>query len=227
MEGFYCFLIRSETDRAAPVSQVTPPARWEPGRVGLRREMLRPHLTLPGTRQDSRLCQHDSHLRLPAHPPRSPERSLPYREPLWPLSLGPAPAFTSAAGTAVGTRRPPAELGESKAAPCRLSPASSRSCARRGQPGWKPPPLAARPMTGKLGARPRAAGTLRPIVAQRRAHPIPAPRPPRPCGASCHRGCRGRTWAAAAPRARGAAGCSHPDQRRSEISGGPTGGAVW
>lgn len=55
MEGFYCVLIRSETDPAAPASRVTPPARRAPGRVGLSREMLRPHLTLPGTRQDSGL----------------------------------------------------------------------------------------------------------------------------------------------------------------------------
>lgn len=29
-----------------------------------------------------------------------------------------------------------------------------------------------------------------------------APRPPRPFGASCHRGCSGRTWAAAKPEGR-------------------------
>lgn len=62
--------------------------------------MLRPHLTLPGTGQslESSLYWHDSHSRLPARPPRSPARSLPYREPRWPLCLGLVPVFASDGG---------------------------------------------------------------------------------------------------------------------------------
>lgn len=196
MGGFYFVLSRSESDRAAPASWAAPPVPRVSGgfEAGDAAAAPDPPGRLLGLRVQARLARSPP---APVRPPTpEPGAVPPYREPRWPLSLGPAPAFAS--GAAVRTRRPPAELGASKTAPRR---ASARSSAPRGQPGWEPPPSAARPMTGKPGARPRP----RPEVCdqwRRGAEPTPAPGPLRPCGASCHRGSCGRTWAAAGPELR-------------------------
>lgn len=100
--GFYCVLIDSETYWAATVSpRAGPPVCRAPRGVGLRPEMLRPHLTLPGAGQgaESRLRCHG--LRAPARPPLppwSPAPHPPYRDPRQPPSLGSASAFASGRG---------------------------------------------------------------------------------------------------------------------------------
>lgn len=143
--------------------------------VGLRQEMLRPHLTLPGAGEDSesRLGWHGPPRR--ARPPAHLEavRRPPYRQPCWPRSQGPAPAFTSASGAAVRTRRPPAELGASKTPRAGLAgraPAVQRLAADRA--GSRPIGAAAYEKAAG-GAAPPAARGLRPIAARRGAQPLP------------------------------------------------------
>lgn len=176
MGGFYFVLSRSESDRAAPASRAAPPVPRVSGgfEAGDAAAAPDPPGRGLGLRVQARLA------RSPPAPVRPPTPELgavpPYREPRWPLSLGPAPAFAS--GAAVRTRRPPAELGASNTAPRR---ASARSSAPRGQPGWEPPPSAARPMTGKPGARPRP--RLEGSDQWRRgAEPTPAPARSAPVG---------------------------------------------
>lgn len=187
--------------------------------VGLRQEMLRPHLTLPGAGSDSesRLGWHGPPRRAcpPAH--LGAVRRPPYRQPCWPRSQGPAPAFTSASGAAVRTRRPPAELGASKTPRAGLAgraPAVQRLAA--GRAGSRPIGAAAYDKAAG-GAAPPSARGLRPIAARRGAQPLP----PLPTPLAAVSAPVGPAVTAAAVGARGLqlGRCSHPDLHRFETRG--------
>lgn len=181
--------------------------------------MLPPHLTLPGAGSDSesRLGWHGPPPRAcpPAH--RGAVRRPPYRQPCWPLSQGPAPAFASASGAAVGTRRPPAELGASETPRAGLAgraPAVQRLAANG---------AGSRPIGGAAydkaagGAAPPAARGRRPMAARRGAHP-PLPTVSAPVGPAVTAaavGARGLQLGRCSGRGRR----SHPDLHRFETSG--------